>query len=155
MTELIFLLIAALIASPIFVLNYNRYLRNYEKEINSYLSRHGLTFSKKYRPTNEDWKNSPFEKPKIFSISIITVNQELFSMEKYRIIDTFQNNKIWLEITTTFFCKPKLIFKNEPKEAEQRTIKEIENQITDNCPACGYIILENDLDCPACGLRLK
>ena len=155
MTELIFLLIAVLIASPSFVLHYNRYFRNYDKEINSYLSRNGLTFSRKHKPTNEDWENSPFEKPKLFSISIITVNYESFSAKKYRIIDTFQNNKIWLEITTTFFCKPKIIFKNEPKEVAPRTTKEIENQITDNCPACGYLTLESDLECPDCGLTLK
>lgn len=114
--------ISALIALAVGQLRliYRRYLKSYKEEIGSYLNSKGLTLNVAYTPTDYDWKNSPFEKPPLFRISfaIVTINGTLVTWTdtKYLVINTIQNRNIWLEIETTYFCKPKLTFKSRGKE---------------------------------------
>lgn len=141
---------------------YRRYLKSYKEEIGSYLNSRGLTLDVAYTPTDYDWKNSPFEKPPLFRISfaIVTINGTLVTWTdtKYLVINTTQNRNIWLEIETTYFCKPKLTFKSRGKERVRKWEKlQSANVIVvnDNCPACGQHLSANDMECPDCGLNYR
>jgi hypothetical protein len=96
---------------------YYRNFKSFDKEIEEFLKSNNYEFIEKRKPNKEDWKKSPFKKPPNFevSISIIKINgvPVTWTDLKYKvIIGKNKNNtkKIWLEIKTTYFQKPKLEF---------------------------------------------
>lgn len=95
---------------------YIRHLKSYSAEIESYLKEQKLNFKSERKPNSSDWDNAPFEKPPLISIGlgpVITIGGMHVSMqdEKFLVIDTLENTRIWLKIETTVFSKPKLTFK--------------------------------------------
>jgi|TARA_B110000037_G_C16742143_1_gene351653 hypothetical protein len=96
---------------------YYRNFKSFDKEIEEFLKSNNYEFIEKRKPNKEDWKNSPFKKPPNFevSLSVIKINglPVTWTDLKYKvIIGKNKNNKkkIWLEIKTTYFQKPKLKF---------------------------------------------
>ena len=96
---------------------YYRNFKSFDKEIEEFLKTNNYEFIEKRKPNKEDWKNSPFKKPPNFevSLSVIKINglPVTWTDLKYKvIIGKNKNNKkkIWLEIKTTYFQKPKLKF---------------------------------------------
>ena len=96
---------------------YYRNFKSFDKEIEEFLKSNNYEFIKKRKPNKEDWKNSPFKKPPNFeiSLSIIKINgiPVTWTDLKYKVIIGKNENKtkkIWLEIKTTYFQKPKLKF---------------------------------------------
>ncbi len=141
---------------------YRRYLKSYKQEIYDFFTTHGLTVQDIYTPDKNDWTNSPFNKPPSFKLSlvIISINGSLVTWtdQKYKIIQTDKGQRIWLEIETTYFKKPKLTFKFGEKEKSSNSRK-LQNRsvhvVTDNCPACGTRINDRDMECPECGLNFR
>ena len=144
-------------------LMYNRYFRTYDKEMFNYIGEKGLNLTEVCYPNNLDWKSSPFKKPSSFSFSLGII--EVFGIttswtkREYRLIHAVSSKRelrlYWLEIETSFFCKPELQFK-EGKVSEEK-LSARKNVITsfDKCPACNYKLNEQDLICPDCGLNFK
>ena len=98
------------------VINYRNF-KSFDKEIEEFLKSNNYEFIEKRKPNKEDWKNSPFKKPPNFevSLSIIKINgiPVTWTDLKYKVIIGKNENKtkkIWLEIKTTYFQKPKLKF---------------------------------------------
>jgi hypothetical protein len=98
------------------VINYRNF-KSFDKEIEEFLKSNNYEFIEKRKPNKEDWKNSPFKKPSNFevSLSVIKINglPVTWTDLKYKvIIGKNKNNtkKIWLEVKTTYFQKPKLKF---------------------------------------------
>jgi hypothetical protein len=96
---------------------YYRNFKSFDKEIEEFLKSNNYEFIEKRKPNKEDWKKSPFKKPPNFevSISIIKINgvPVTWTDLKYKVIIGKNKNKtkkIWLEIKTTYFQKPKLEF---------------------------------------------
>ena len=96
---------------------YYRNFKSFDKEIEEFLKSNNYEFIEKRKPNKEDWKNSPFKKPPNFevSLSVIKINglPVTWTDLKYKvIIGKNKNNtkKIWLEVKTTYFQKPKLKF---------------------------------------------
>lgn len=96
---------------------YYRNFKSFDKEIEEFLKSNNYEFIEKRKPNKEDWKNSPFKKPPNFevSLSIIKINgiPVTWTDLKYKVIIGKNENKtkkIWLEIKTTYFQKPKLKF---------------------------------------------
>lgn len=97
---------------------YYRNFKSFDKEIEEFLKSNNYEFIEKRKPNKEDWKNSPFKKPPNFevSLSIIKINgiPVTWTELKYKVIIGKKNEnktkKIWLEIKTTYFQKPKLKF---------------------------------------------
>jgi hypothetical protein len=96
---------------------YYRNFKSFDKEIEEFLKSNNYEFIEKKKPNKEDWKNSPFKKPPNFevSLSIIKINgiPVTWTDLKYKVIIVKNENKtkkIWLEIKTTYFQKPKLKF---------------------------------------------
>ena len=97
---------------------YYRNFKSFDKEIEEFLKSNNYEFIEKRKPNKEDWKNSPFKKPPNFevSLSIIKINgiPVTWTDLKYKVIIGKKNEnrtkKIWLEIKTTYFQKPKLKF---------------------------------------------
>lgn len=138
---------------------YVRHFKSYRKEIDIYLNKRNLTFKQKRKPKRADWAEGPFEMPPKLKLSLGTVKigGVIMSMhdDKYFIIETSEKKNVWLKIDSVLLRKPNLIFMNVPGSKIPRTIKEIGNQKTFNCPACNYPIVESDKTCPDCGLTLK
>ena len=99
---------------------YRRYLKSYKQEIESYLKKLGFTLEVTYSPNKNDWFNSPFVKPPTFKTSFLVVSINnmpiTWSDKKYKIVQTSEGKKIWLEIETTYFKKPIFTFKFSKKE---------------------------------------
>jgi len=98
------------------VINYRNF-KSFDKEIEEFLKSNNYEFIEKRKPNKEDWKNSPFKKPPNFeiSLSVIKINgiPVTWTDLKYKVIIGKNENKtkkIWLEIKTTYFQKPKLKF---------------------------------------------
>ena len=134
---------------------YRRYFKTYDQEINNYLKTKNLKLISKEFPKNEDWKNSPFEKPKKFKISllIIKINGVIvnWTYKSYYILNTNKNKSIWVEIATSYFQKPILKFKNGKKSRTKYNKNLV--LVDEVCPACGYKLKESDHKCPDCGLN--
>ncbi|MBS2211533.1 hypothetical protein KEM09_08980 [Carboxylicivirga mesophila] len=155
-------LIAYVFYQAIKLLN-NRYFRSYDKEVFSYVDRKGLNVTEVCYPNKLDWKSSPFEQPSSISFGFVLINLFGFitswTKREYRLIHAVSSKGkarlYWLEIETTFFCKPELTFKEGKVRKEK--LKASKNVITNftNCPACNYELNEQDLTCPECGLNFK
>ena len=97
---------------------YYRNFKSFDKEIEEFLKTNNYEFIEKRKPNKEDWKKSPFKKPPNFevSLSLIKINgiPVTWTDLKYKVIIGKKNEnktkKIWLEIKTTYFQKPKLKF---------------------------------------------
>jgi len=96
---------------------YYRNFKSFDREIEGFLKSNNYQFIEKRKPNKEDWKKSPFKKPPNFevSLSIIKINgiPITWTNLKYKVIIGKNKNhtkKIWLEIKTTYFQKPKLKF---------------------------------------------
>ena len=97
---------------------YYRNFKSFDKEIEELLKSNNYEFIEKRKPNKEDWKNSPFKKPPNceVSLSIIKINgiPVTWTDLKHKVIIGKKNEnktkKIWLEIKTTYFQKPKLKF---------------------------------------------
>jgi hypothetical protein len=97
---------------------YYRNFKSFDKEIEEFLKNNNYEFIEKRKPNKEDWKKSPFKKPPNFevSLSLIKINgiPVTWTDLKYKVIIGKKNEnktkKIWLEIKTTYFQKPKLKF---------------------------------------------
>nr|WP_321451235.1 hypothetical protein [uncultured Carboxylicivirga sp.] len=163
---LLFIPVFALIAYvfyQVIKLMLNRYFRSYEKEIFNYLDKKGLNLTEICSPNNLDWKTSPFEKPSSFSMGFLIIRVFGFltswTKREYRLVHAISSKGkarlYWLEIETSFFCKPELKFREGKIRKEK--LKASKNVITsfDNCPACNYKLDEQDLICPDCGLNFK
>lgn len=128
-----------------------------------YLQKNNLEFVGYDYPTKKDWENSPFEKSKAFTFTFFQFKINglpVFSNNKKHLIfvahNDFVQKEFWLEITITFFYKPKLVFK------ENTNAKVIDNdlfiktnyvEVVDSCPACGFKVRDSDLFCPDCELK--
>ncbi len=143
-------------------LNYNRNWRSYEKEIRKYLETDKLEYMSHDRPTDEEWQDSPFEKPPRikFSLVMFQVNgvNSSFSHEKYRLIKAKDSKgklrEIWLEIHTAYFFSPQLNFKDPAKKRKIPVGPHTATVgIKGKCPACGHPVQSTDSDCPDCGLH--
>ncbi len=97
---------------------YYRNFKSFDKEIEEFLKINNYEFIEKRKPNEEDWKKSPFKKPPNLevSLSLIKINGIPVNWTdlKYKVIIGKKNEnktkKIWLEIKTTYFQKPKLKF---------------------------------------------
>jgi hypothetical protein len=140
---------------------YRRWFRSYNGEIVAWLQAKGLHLIEIGYPNAADWQASPFEKPPLvsFNFSFISVFGFTTSWTKkeYQIIQAVSSKDkvrlFWLEIETSFFCKPALRF----KEAKMRKEKAMayKNVVTNfnACPACNYPLNKQDIICPDCGLH--
>ena len=97
---------------------YYRNFKSFDKEIEEFLESNNYQLIEKRKPNKEDWKKSPFEKPPSFKInlSVVKINglPVTWTDLKYKVIIGKNENRtkrIWLEIKTTYFQKPKLKFK--------------------------------------------
>jgi hypothetical protein len=98
---------------------YYRKLKSFNQEIEEFLKSNKQEFIEKRRPNNEDWKKSSFKKPANFEVTFFTFkingSPVTWNDTKHRIIIA-KNQKhkkhYWLEIKTTYFKKPELIFTN-------------------------------------------
>lgn len=97
---------------------YFRYLKTYKSEMIAFLEKEGLQFVEFYYPKNENWQNCPFLKPKDFEVKVgvFKVNNLpiTYTNKEYLILvgyDKFTTKDYWLEITTSYFKKPRLLFK--------------------------------------------
>ncbi len=94
-----------------------RYFFGYNKEIDEYLKQNKLTFYDSRFPNNLDWKRSPFTKPNTSAISLssnikMMGIQVTWNKKEYKLIETQEGISLWLEISTTYFKKPKLVFRS-------------------------------------------
>lgn len=135
---------------------YRRYLKSYAHEIEDYLKKHNLTLYIAYSPTKYDWQNSPFPEPKKFWISFSRTRGVRWYDTHYQVIHTNEGKVIWLEIETILFKKPTLAFKTTGKRISRRKRNSKGIKIvTNTCPACGFHLSENDMECPDCGLNFR
>lgn len=145
-------------AWKVILLGHFRITKSYSVEIEEYLKKQNLRFKLLRKVEKTDWKNSPFKKPQNFKASIgtIKIGGIIIPMAdvKYKIIETNENETIWLEIETLFLFSPKLSFKISPPEKAIKP-REFGKQETFKCPACAYELMETDKKCPDCGLSLK
>ncbi len=130
----------------------------FSNEIEDYLEKQNLTFKNKRKPNNSDWQDSPFKKPPLIKFSLATLKVGGIRIpiedEKHYILETKENETIWIKEETTFLLNPKLSFKRSPTKKPPRSQLEIGNQETFKCPACNYDLIVTDDDCPDCGLSL-
>ncbi|PHR70995.1 MAG: hypothetical protein COA67_07290 [Lutibacter sp.] len=96
---------------------YYRNFKSFDREIEEFLKSNNYEFIEKRKPNKEDWKKSPFKKPPNFkvSLSVIKINgvPVTWTDLKYKVVigkNEKNTKKIWLEIKTTYFQKPKLKF---------------------------------------------
>ena len=96
---------------------YYRNFKSFDTEIEEFLTSKNYQLIEKRKPNKDDWKKSPFKKPPDFqiSLSIVKINgvPVTWTDLKYKVIigkNQNETNKIWLEIKTTYFQKPKLKF---------------------------------------------
>ena len=96
---------------------YYRNFKSFDSEIEKFLKSNNFELVETRKPNKEDWKKSPFKKPPNFeiSLSIIKINgiPVTWTDLKYKVIIGKNENKrkkIWLEIKTSYFQKPKLKF---------------------------------------------
>jgi len=96
---------------------YYRNFKSFDTEIEEFLTSKNYQLIEKRKPNKDDWKNSPFKKPPDFqvSLSIVKINGVTVTWTdlKYKVIigkNKNETKKIWLEIKTTYFQKPKLKF---------------------------------------------
>ena len=96
---------------------YYRNFKSFDSEIEKFLKSNNFKLVETRKPNKEDWKKSPFKKPPNFeiSLSIIKINgiPVTWTDLKYKVIIGKNENKrkkIWLEIKTSYFQKPKLKF---------------------------------------------
>ena len=140
---------------------YNRYLRTYKKEIIGYLEKRNYTLVDTISPKKNDWQRSPFKKPTNFQFSFFYTTPLIWSKTEYlKIIGCKgeKNQEFWLEIYTSYFHKPVLIFKDGHKINNiEKNITERDNivLVKDKCPACCQKLLENENKCPECGLSFE
>lgn len=142
---------------------YRRHLKTYNFEIENYLSINGLTLQNIYSPKEKDWKNSPFKKPEIFGFNFFVIKFNgaivIWNALKYKVVQTNEGKKIWVEIKTTYFKKPILIFKIGEKSKTIKSKNHILNnnirKVSEICPACGFHISEIDKECPDCGINFE
>ncbi|MCU4174914.1 hypothetical protein [Carboxylicivirga sp. N1Y90] len=129
------------------------------KEIFDFLKSKSLTLTEIRSPNKQDWKGSPFNKPKAFSVSLLSIKilgfEKSLNEKEYRLIHAVnrknEERTIWVEIDKTLFQKPKFIF----KEDKIRKGKKGKYVITkfENCPACNFELNKQDNICPDCGLH--
>lgn len=128
-----------------------------------YLQKNNLELIGYDYPKMKDWENSPFEKSKGFTFSFFLYKINGLSVssgnKKYLIFVGHDNSiqkEFWLEVTTSFFYKPKLVFKeniNTKVFDNNLFMKTNYIEVLDNCPACGFKLKTSDLFCPDCELK--
>lgn len=130
---------------------YDRYLKSYKREFKEYLRQSGYEYVDTWDPGKDDWNHSPFVKPPIFSISLVVTTPVQWTKVEYYIIIAKKSDKykgFWVEITTSYFRKTKLIFK-AGKSIKYNT--EAIDLKKDSCPQCGFMLFNfNEKKCPNC-----
>ena len=142
---------------------YNNYFKSYVPEMMTYIQENDLEFVGYDYPTKKNWDNSPFKKSKgiTFNFFQFEVNGlPVFSdNKKYLILvanDNSNQKEFWLEIKTSFFHKPKLVFKentNAKVVANDLFGKAKYIEVLETCPACGFKLETSDMFCPDCELK--
>ena len=140
---------------------YNRNLRTYKNEIRTFLESKNYVLVDTISPNDKDWQRSPFSKPVKFEFSfLLTHPLNWNNTEYFKIIGNKgeKNQEFWIEINTTYFHKPVLTF----KVGHKININDSENTYTENiiivkdkCPACGFMLFNNEKICPDCGLNFE
>lgn len=119
---------------------YNRHFRGYNKEIVDFLQGKSLKLRETYSPTEQDWIRSPFERPKMFEMSLVllTINgiPIQWKHKSYLIViaesKKGKHERYWLEINTIYFQKPKLSFRkgnfcrNQTSNANNKNVNAIQ-----------------------------
>lgn len=151
---LFFIVVIVFILYHQFKLVFDRYLRTYKKDYKEYLKSLGYKYIDTWSPLKDDWSHSPFPKPPSFKITFFVTTPLEWTKTEYYIIIAKKSDKFkqfWVEITTSYFCKTKLIFKSG------KNIKyneEIDNLKKEYCPQCGYMIFDlEENNCPNCGFN--
>lgn len=107
-----------------FRLIYYRYIYGYKDEMRNYLAQRNFELIETQFPRDEDWETSPYKEPPKFRISfgpMITINGAYITWSKkdYQMLLVRDKNDkrkyFWLEVDTTYFKKPELIFKEGRK----------------------------------------
>ncbi|CAM3531696.1 hypothetical protein FLGE108171_01755 [Flavobacterium gelidilacus] len=138
---------------------YQRYFKSYKNEIIAFLQNKDLELLEIAYPTENDWKNSPFEKNKgLFKFYQIEIGNFPFVVSKdFLIVIAFKGTskkKFWLEIRASPFQKPKFLFKeNGFVDTLKISFKNNYIEVLDKCPACGFKLKTSDLFCPDCELK--
>jgi hypothetical protein len=134
---------------------YDRYLKSYKKDFKEYLRERGYEYIDKWDPAKDDWNHSPFVKPPVFSISLVITEPIQWTKIEYYILIAKKSDKykeFWVEITTSYFRKTKLIFK------AGNNIKynaDVINLNKEYCPKCSYMLFNFDeKKCPNCNFHL-
>ena len=117
----IFLLIIGLILYKLFQSLYYRYFSSYDKDVQNYLEKNGLTLSKITVPEKENWVNSPFKVPPKVEISLAQIRilgiPVSFNSKEYRLVlaklDNGKIQRIWMEVNSQLFRKPEVTFIQE------------------------------------------
>lgn len=146
-----------------FIVIYQRKIKSYEEAIQEFLNREQATLYRiNYPDFESDWKNGPFKKKSnkiTFSLLVFEINNRPVSWTEkhYRIILTNENRKFWLEIETSYFKKPLLVFKEEKNYKKQLKIEEEIKiiEVRDVCPACHSKLKVNENECPNCQLNFN
>jgi len=134
------------------VLAYNRYIRTYKVEIREHLAALKVNYIETNGLKQADRKRNPFRDEQYIQIGIHTRGIKWTKYEYLIVIG--EKNKIyqefWLELKTTYFQKPKLVFKaGRIVNYKQDENSELKNE---NCPNCGFMLFNStDVCCPNCG----
>lgn len=134
-------------------LTYNRYIRTYKSEIREYLAAQKINYIETNGLNKLDRKRNPFRNELYIQIGNYTRGIKWTKYEYLIVIGeknkTYQ--EYWLELKTTYFRKPKLVFKaGRIINYEKDENTELRNE---NCPNCSFMLFNNnDLNCPNCGV---
>lgn len=160
----VLIVLFAFLIYQIFRLVYNRYFRNYTKEINAFLIEKEMEFVEKWKPLDSEWEKSPFEKPANFKLSFVRLRVTGVNIEEsrddYMIIRAKKGEDLiefWLEINTTILRKPQLTIRRSRNIRKNKKLA-VKKQngilnVFDKCPACGFEVNHEDNECPDCGLN--
>jgi len=97
---------------------YHRYFNDFRKEISEVLRNKNIELISLKSPKSEDWVKGPFDKDPMIRVSVVTVNNEVLTSTKYKIIEVkTPNNKDiemwWVQISMTYFMSPEFKFLKE------------------------------------------
>ena len=133
----------------------DRYLKSYRREFKEYLRQSGYEYVDTWDPGKDDWNHSPFVKPPVFTISLVVTTPVQWTKVEYYIIIAKKSDKykeFWVEITTSYFRKTKLIFKAGKSIKYNTDVIDLKK---DYCPQCGYMIFNfEEKKCPNCDYNL-
>ena len=134
---------------------YDRYLKSYKNEFNEYLRATGYEYIDTWDPAEYDWNHSPFIKPPVFSVSLIVTTPLQWTKVEYYIVIGKKSDKykeFWVEITTSYLKKTKLIFKSGNNIIYNPDVVNVKKEY---CPQCGYMLFNlNEKKCPNCNFYL-